>query len=116
MADTTITLLKTYILTLAISSVILVVLYLIAAVRSFTGKTYKKIVLIEAMLLVSNIAYFFEAYGQWKMNFGTTENSDFWITTADLGTAIGDFLFSEAHWMFAFYYMRIAQNMPRIIK
>jgi hypothetical protein len=28
---------------------------------------------------------------------------------------IGDFLFAEAHWLFAFYYMRIAKNMPKVI-
>ena len=28
---------------------------------------------------------------------------------------IGDFLFAEAHWLFTFYYMRIAKNMPKVI-
>jgi hypothetical protein len=29
---------------------------------------------------------------------------------------IADILFCEAHWLFAFYYMKIAKNMPRILK
>jgi hypothetical protein len=24
-------------------------------------------------------------------------------------------MFTEAHWLFAFYYMRIARNMPKVI-
>lgn len=39
-----------------------------------------------------------------------------WIDITNIAFSIGDFLFNEAHWMFAFYYMKIAKNLPKVIE
>lgn len=55
-----------YVLTLGITSALLIFAYTLTLVRVLKGKAFKKIILIISMLLIANVAYLVEAYGQYK--------------------------------------------------
>ena len=48
------------------------------------------------------------------MNEGDTTEEIKWINVLAPCLAIGDLCFNEAHWILAFFYFKIAQNMPRV--
>ena len=97
-----------YVYTMLVTSALLVVIYALTLSRVLLRKTYSKIVLLIIMLLLSNIAYIIVPIGQSKKYYFDEAH---WNLAAQISWPIGDFLFCEAHWLFAFYYMKIAKNM-----
>jgi hypothetical protein len=92
---------------------VLILVYALTLTRVLLRKTYSKIVMLIILLLFSNIAYIIVPLGQ---NKRLANNENYWTLAASVCWPIGDFLFCEAHWLFAFYYMKIAKNIPRIIQ
>jgi len=98
-------------LTLGISSALLVIIFLVTLVKVLSGQSFKKIILIIVMLLVSNISGIIQAVSLYQVITNPK-----WFNVYNIAFPIGDFMFAEAHWLFAFYYMKIAKNIPRVIE
>jgi hypothetical protein len=64
--------------------------------------------------MIANIAYLVEAGTQNQFTNGGHDMV--WIDVTNIAFSLGDFMFTEAHWLFAFYYMKIAKNMPKVIE
>jgi hypothetical protein len=98
-----------YILALGITAALLIAIYLVTLVKVLKSMAFKKIFLVITMLIMANMAYLIEAYALWSL-----VNGDY-NELAGITEPIGDFMFAEAHWLIAFYYMRLAKNMPKVI-
>jgi hypothetical protein len=98
-----------YILALGITSALLIAIYLVTLVKVLNSMAFKKIFLVITMLIMANMAYLVEAYALWSLVHGDYND------LAGIAQPIGDFMFAEAHWFIAFYYMRLANNMPKVI-
>ena len=82
--------------------------------KMWTGARYKVILWILAFSIAGNIAFLLYAVTNlmWAVK---GESLAFWGTLLGVTNSLGSLLFGEAHWLLAFYYMKIAKNMPRII-
>ena len=81
--------------------------------KMITGTRYRVLLWVISMLIGSNISYIVEAAFGYKYFVKDVQKSAYNIIQFVTGP-IGDLLFGEAHWVLAFYYYKVAKNVPRI--
>lgn len=111
------TLVETLFFSEAITCSLLVVIQSYTLYKALTGNRYKAVLIIEGMLLISNIGYLLEGVALLMEDKKRADKTvdDFWSNVAAIGEAIGDMSSSLAYWQLAIYYLKIARNTPRII-
>ena len=83
------------------------------------GKRYKLILFLVAFLELACVSYCIfgisNVVSVWDAKKEYYRGVDTWDYVNVNSAAIGNFFFSEAHWMLAFYYFKVSKNMPKII-
>lgn len=96
----------------------MVLIYAYTFYKAWTGTRYKVVLGLVVMLILSNVGWLLWGTALNEASKASTEDGEkklLWMDVAAVGEAIGDILSSEAHWILAVYYLKIAQNMPKII-
>ena len=109
--------------TFIITCGLLAVIYMIVFTKAWTGTRYKVVVALIALLLAANVNYFVGEIGYGKYVEEYYKNATYhnvstsyleaWSSVNSVGTSVGDLCFCEAHWILAFYFFKVAKNMPR---
>ena len=87
--------------------------------KVWRGTRFKLVLQILGFMMGANIAFFVSGIGQfgmlvciWHEDWANMFNP--WTLICAIGYGIGDLCFSEAHWLLAFFYFKMAKNMPRV--
>ena len=91
------TLVETLFFSEAITCSLLVVIQSYTLYKALTGTRYKAVLIIEGMLLISNIGYLLEGVALKDKKHGD-KTVDFRSNVAAIGEAIGDMSSSLAYW------------------
>ena len=100
---------------------LLFIFYAVVGWHVWFGTRYKMVLWLIAMLMLANVLYEVSGLGTYGV-IVAIKNEDFgkqyleWQCVAGLGNSLGDLLFSEAHWLLAFFYYKMARNMPRVVQ
>ena len=102
----------------AILCSLLVVLYTAALVRVIRGSRYKLIIWIISLLLASNLFDLGLLAGNYKVYWGDIEGGTsttlVWDWVQAACQMLTDLTFCEAHWIFACYYFKVANNIDML--
>ena len=101
-------------------SFLLIVLTTVTLVKTWRGTRYKVLLAIVALLLCANIGYLINCVGTYffyKYLQAEDKDKKFQSVVAlSFGQGFGDLCFCTGHWLLAFYYFKIAKNMPRVVR
>ena len=112
--------------TLAITSAVLVILYTVTLIKVYVGSCYRFLILIIAILLGASLSYALSGFAICKL-INLLDDPDIfkfrkdlsemesWANVGFASQSFGFLLFSEAHWLLACFYFKIAKNMPRVL-
>ena len=92
------TLVETLFFSEAITCSLLVIIQSYTLYKALTGTRYKAVLIIEGMLLISNIGYLLEGVALMEDKKHKDKTVDFWSNVAAIGEAIGDMSSSLAYW------------------
>jgi len=97
---------------LGVSSAVAVFMFLAALCRVWRGERFKVFLWQCVLMTLANTCYLIEAIGLaigfiFDKRFLRLNNIN------GIGFSLGNLFFSEAHWVMAVYYMRIAHNVPK---
>ena len=94
---------------------LLIPIYLWTLWKSIRGQKFKLIVQITILLLISVFGYSLVLLSNWEQFLydrkGHQTKLSAWIILDNVGVTIADLTFCEAHWIFAWYYFKVALNM-----
>lgn len=94
---------------------LLIPIYLWTLWKSIRGQKFKLIVQITILLLISVFGYSLVLLSNWEQFLYDTKGHQTklsaWVILDNIGVASADLTFCEAHWIFAWYYFKVALNM-----
>lgn len=104
-----------YLLLMLVASLILIALYVFTLVHNFMGSNYKKLSILMALLLLSNVGTILIDYADYQlMKIESLKLSYVWLL--GIAYSLQDATFSVVHFVMAFEYLKIARNIPKAIK
>lgn len=112
---------RLYVYTNFVASSLLILLFGATFIRVWVGSHYRLVMGIVSLLFFANVMYLVNCIGisafldipAHAYNNGDSQIE--WNCEISIGQSIGDLCFSEAQWMLAFFFFKIARNMPRVI-
>lgn len=106
-----------------IACVILAGMYLAVLIKCMEGSRFTFVLLVSGLMLVSNVFGVLVVISDFVIvKAYVPESSSYpskvyvWIIIQGVGTIFRDSCFNTAHWEFAFKYLRIAHDVPMLLK
>ena len=108
-----------YAYSLLVPNALLMPIYGVTFRKVWIGTRFKLVLVLIGLLITASAAFFVLGIGQYGVvlhldhsNFDTIFR---WTCVSAIGGTFGWVCFNEAHWLLAFFYFKMAINMPRVI-
>jgi hypothetical protein len=100
-----------------VTTFLMVVILIATFCKVLDGIRFGRIFTLIVILIAANILYFIAGFAEYDFIANFTPQFSFFVGHVDAITSpIADLLFCEAHWLYAFYYWKVAKNIPRVLK
>ena len=96
--------------------------YAVVFYKAWYGTRFKIVLSLIGLLFVANFFFADIALARLRLDTlfhtekGITEEELSWARWLETGVVIGFTCYNEAHWFLAFFYFKMAKNMPRVIR